>query len=68
MNWGNFRKGIEVLSKYVDDENRSALSAHHDQIYAGPDVADKISDEDKKRLEELGWGFDDEVDSYYAFT
>ena len=67
MKWGALREGIQILDKYIDD-TAYATSATHDVLYAGPEAIDKISDEDKKRLEELGWGFDDEVDSYYAFT
>ena len=69
MKWGNFRDGIQILDKYVKDEEY-AFCAVHNKIYAGPTEpeATKITEEDKTRLEQLGWYFDNETESYYAFT
>lgn len=67
MKWGAFRDGIQILDKYVDDD-AYALHAEHDRIYAGPEVRDKISVEDRQHLYVLGWCWHEETESYYAFT
>jgi hypothetical protein len=67
MKWRPLLEGLQILDKYIDDDSY-ATSVAHDVLYAGPEAAGKINDEDRKRLEELGWSFDDEVDSFYAFT
>ena len=52
------REGLEILSKYVEDEGEQDFFAEHDQIWAG-DMIIGISDEDQKRLDELNWFWDD---------
>lgn len=59
-------EGFAIFAKYEPDE-RFSISAEHDIVYAGRAV-DLYSDEDKKRLEELHWSYDDDVECYYHFT
>lgn len=64
------REGLEILEKYVDEDESTQVSAEHDIIYLGqpglkPDV---VSDEDRERLEELGVHWDAQYDSWYSFT
>jgi hypothetical protein len=47
-----FIEAFEIFAKYNSDEY--PLCAEHDEIYAWVDD-DKVSEEDKKRLDELGW-------------
>jgi hypothetical protein len=58
MKWGNFKKGIDILDKYNDDEDY-AISAVHDKLLAGPE-ADQVSEEDAAQLKKLGWFVDEE--------
>lgn len=46
-------EAFTIFAKYEGDEQYLA-AAEHDEIWAGPSPED-VSDEDKKRLEELGW-------------
>jgi hypothetical protein len=60
-------EGLQILAKYVD-ANSNDVAAEHDVIY-GPYAADlNITDEDKEKLEELGWFIDSEVDSWAVFV
>ena len=43
-----------IFAKYIDADERFNVCAEHDEIWAGPD-AEVVTDEDKKRLYELGW-------------
>ena len=43
------------------------ISAEHDVIYAGPDPA-KVSEEDKDRLDTLGWNSSEEYACFYRFV
>ena len=60
----NLIEGLQILNKY----KRSGVDAQHDIIYAGPPNGSVIMKDDKKRLLEIGWGFDEENDSWYYFT
>jgi len=44
-------EGLKIIEKY--DPNFDTV-AEHDIVYAGDDTL-PISDEDKKRLDDLGW-------------
>lgn len=52
----NFKRGLEILSKYADDEDHS-LAASHDEITFYTDQPP--SDEDQIELLELGWSSED---------
>lgn len=53
-------EGFRILAKYPNCE----VAAQHDQIYFGPDDGNKVSDEDRAKLEDLGWFIDSETDSW----
>jgi hypothetical protein len=58
-------EGLMILVKYEPD---SDLSIHNDSIYFADYKAtmEVMSEEDKLKLEELGWSEDEE--SWFAFT
>ena len=70
-------EGLEILAKTAEvpvclaeqgqtDRREADLGgADHDIIY-GPDA--DPSEEDKERLDELGWHFDDEADCWARFV
>jgi hypothetical protein len=60
-------KGLEILVKYSGDGSHS-ICAEHDIIYAGPDVKEDLRDEDRKALEELGWHWAEDADSWARFV
>jgi hypothetical protein len=64
MKWGPFKRGIDILDKYTDDDEW-AINAEHDQFWAGPD-SETVSEEDAAKLKELGWRIDEE--SWSCFT
>lgn len=49
-------ESINIFASYADGGTDSSfeISAEHDELYAGPDP-ETVSEEDKKRLDELGW-------------
>lgn len=47
----NITDGIAILAKYPN----GYFAAEHDEIWAGPEDQEVVSDEDQKRLQELGW-------------
>lgn len=57
--------GLEILGRYggADDHN---ICAEHDIIYAGHGCV--VSDDDRAKLEELGWHWDDDIDSWARFV
>lgn len=53
MTLGNLLEGMQIVAKY-EKPGAYCVSAEHDQIWCGAyDLP--LSDEDKKRMEELGW-------------
>jgi len=57
-------EGLKIFAKYGGDEY--LVAAEHDVIFAGP--WEPLSEEDNKRLEELGWHFDEYADSWAKFV
>lgn len=59
-------EGLQIFAKY----DEALVEAQHDTLYAGPvgASAGEILGADEKRLKELGWFFDDSVDSWATFT
>jgi hypothetical protein len=59
--------GLALLLKY---DAESEADAQHDIIYAGSSKTlwNKISEEDRKLLDALGWHWDAESDSWAKFT
>lgn len=60
------REGLTILEKYCGRDDPCVVG--HDIIYAGGVEASKMSDEDAKRIDELGWHWDDEFDCWARFT
>ena len=59
----NFVEGLQILVKY---EQGYCIIAEHDQFWAvGTDKTENMPEEEKKRLEELGWFVDE--DSWSIF-
>jgi hypothetical protein len=54
-----YMEAFGIFAKYSKDT--CFISAEHDVIYAGI-VWNTISEADKKRLEELGWGESEDFD------
>jgi hypothetical protein len=57
--------GLTILMKY---DPEGSCSAEHDILYAGPDEQGKVSEEDQKKLEDLGWHWDEQFDCWARFT
>lgn len=61
-------KAFTIFLKYEDLDNLDPdVYAEHDVIYCGPDP-EIVSEEDKLKLEELGFGVDTEFNCFYYFT
>lgn len=56
-------EALTILAKYEPD---SSYCFEHDQMWACRDTLEGMSDEDKKRLGELGWFHDEESWSKFA--
>ena len=62
-------EGLLIFKKYFDQtptRRRGDINFEHDECFAGP-LPSIVSEEDKKRLEELGWGPDEENDCWHHF-
>jgi hypothetical protein len=63
--------GLNILASYCNgddlgrDGDNEFMRAEHDQIWAGPD-ADSVTQEDKEKLEALGWFVSE--DAWSRFT
>jgi len=56
-------EGLKILINY----GSSNFSAEHDQVFAGSDESvENIKEDDKKRLEELGWFIADDSWSHFC--
>ena len=59
------KEGLDILSKYNEDGD---FAAEHDQIFVGDNAEDmKISKDDLKELDKLGWFIDEEFDCWSHF-
>jgi len=58
-------EGLEILVKYAANKDAHDFAAGHEQIYYGESDW-SISEDDKKRLDELGWFIDE--DSWSRFV
>jgi hypothetical protein len=56
---GNYDEIIEALTILKKYPHGGWVVAEHDEIFVGEGVADKVSVEDKVRLEELGFVVND---------
>jgi hypothetical protein len=66
MNFGAFSEGLSILGKYLDEDDY-CTSAAHDEFWCGPVEKGEMSEKDCRRLEELGWAFEDGM-GWHAFT
>jgi len=53
-------RGLMIIKLY---EPNADFSAGHDVLYTGGDKWEEYSEEDKNRLEELGFHYDEDEDS-----
>ena len=58
-------EAFAIFAKY-EPESMWEVSAEHDIVYAGRGV--EYSEEDRKRLDELHWYYDDDLECYYKNT
>lgn len=56
-------EGLQIFARYPE----AACEGQHDVIYAMCKV-DDLRHEDTSKLEELGWNFNNEVDSWCHYT
>jgi len=58
--------GLQIVAKY--EQSGYDIAADHDIIYAGYDVADRMSEQDKQAMQEAGWRWDEGLGSFYLFV
>lgn len=63
MSYKEIIEAFQIFDKYPND---GELSAEHDELFAGPGL--KVSEEDEKRLNELGWDYDEGTESWQKFA
>lgn len=56
-------QGLQILIKYDRSET---ICADHNVIYAATCI-ENVSEEDKKILDELGWGYDEVAESWRIY-
>ncbi len=66
MTVDNIIEGLSIMRKYAGGDP-FFVQAEHDEIYALSTEV-QLSDEDVKRLEELGWLEDSDMGCWKAFT
>ncbi len=57
-------EGLKIIAKYTPDTD---FAAEHDIIYCGECDEMNMSDEDKKKMEDLGWFIDEEYNCWCSF-
>lgn len=63
----NILEGLQIFDRIMPYDEYAGFAAEHDVVYAGPHP-EIVSDEDKAKLEELGWHPSEEFDCFYHFT
>lgn len=67
MKFKDFLAGLELLKPYIEPENEfDWIHPEHDILYIGPQ-GEKVPDEIHEKLEELGFIWGDDVQSYYFY-
>lgn len=64
-------EGMQILMKYQEPDDIFGVSAEHDVLYCGPSLSElegKLTDEEKQKLDDLGWHEDSEGDCWACFT
>lgn len=63
----DLREALEILEKYKDeDDKKHPTGASHDEFFIHV-VPHKVSEEDKERLDELGFSASPQIDSFSSF-
>lgn len=57
--------GLKIFHKYGDGHE---VCAEHDVLYAGMKAQEQLTDDERGRLEELGWHYADDVGSWACFV
>jgi hypothetical protein len=57
-------QGLKIIEQYKADD---CPEFQHDVMYAGLGVYESMLDEDKKKMEELSWNYDEENDCWQHF-
>lgn len=57
----------EIFDKYVPEGAYVEIHGEHDEIMLGGVDPDKVSSEDTKALDELGWSFSEYADSFVLY-
>jgi hypothetical protein len=65
MQQSDFLRGYTILRQYEDDPE---MSAEHDVLYIGETDPIVMTQEDRKTLDELGWGWNNDLGCWYYFT
>ena len=66
--WSEMAEAFNIFAKYSNkDSSYDDTYAEHDVIYAGP-KPEEVSEEDKKRLDELGWHPSEGYPCWLKFT
>jgi hypothetical protein len=60
----DIRVGLEIFERH----GGRFANAEHDILYAGPGEGQLVTPEEETTLEEYGWHFDEEVESWALFT
>lgn len=60
-------EGLQILAKYSEDDEHQ-IAAEHDELYAGPDDPSVVTEDDRGRLNELGWRFDPGLGCWRRFV
>jgi len=63
--FNEFAEAFAIFDKYSKDE--FAVCAEHDEIFAHLD-SETVSEDDKERLEELGWTPNSDVGGFSTFV
>lgn len=67
-NISQMRQAIDIIEKYIDTKNEW-FAAEHDIIYVPLDpVENEVSDEDKQKLDHLGFFVEDLTGKYATFV
>jgi len=60
-------EALQILLNYANDD-RNPTHCEHDQLYVGCDIQlHQVSEEDIKRLDELGFFWDEESEGFISF-
>lgn len=67
MNIKKAIRGMQIISKYVSEEDPCLMCSEHDIFYCGGGNL-PVSEEDRQELDQLGWFISEDCDSWAFFT